>query len=438
MSSNNKKHSQNNDNYDSGNLLISKTSAPPTALDNEKHDPYELRTARKAAQKKRAAKKHKQAKRDKKQAHKSGGASGFASSHRGLLAALCIVIACLIVLLIIFIPFARQKDASSSEALWMPSFSLPPPTSVASSVPEPVSEAEPEPEPSAPQTPALAFTEEELSIINTFLDEWAEQETVINVQEKDEDGEFIGDPIWEADGGHEVAVWFMDIDSGLTYERNADAAFEYASLMKAPYANYLYILVEQGNANITETFTVTEEHIQKYINNSGKIKDMELPREFTMREMIYYLIRFSDTVALKVLLERYPAAGFIEWATTLGLQHPETLGTVLSGQITARDAGILMNVLYHYMQDGHFAAELREDMENSTNRLIISPKYPTAHKYGWDTNTYHDMAAVFAPHPYVMVILTDKWGGSDKDRAGFSKFTALMEGIIEDKWAAAA
>lgn len=425
------------DEFESGSMLMTRSDGPRSVRENNDHDPAELRSARKAAQKKRAGKKNKRARRDKRQAEKDPGMfKSFALNHRGLLVVLCVVLACLILVLALLAPTLFAGGPASSQSLWMPSFSLPPPASstseaTGSNLPQSLWQP-PEEDPGV----QLAFTEDELTVLNTFLDEWAAKETFINVQEKDDAGEFKGDPIWEADGGHQVSAWFMDIDSGLSYEYNAEASYVYASLMKAPYAQYLYLLVEQGNASIAETFTITEDSIGKYKENSGKIKDMPLPREFTLREMIYYLIRYSDTLALKVLLERYPAAGFLEWAGQLGLEHPETLGTVMQGSITARDAGVFINVLYHYMDSGHFGNELRDDMENATNRLIVSPQYPTAHKYGWDDHTYHDMAAVFAPHPYVLVILTDKWGGGDDDRAGFRQFAALIEPIMEAKWAA--
>ena len=40
-----------------------------------------------------------------------------------------------------------------------------------------------------------------------------------------------------------------------------------------------------------------------------------------------------------------------------------------------------------------------------------------AHKYGWDEDSYHDMAIVYDEHPYILVIMSDlDAGGTEENK----------------------
>lgn len=283
------------------------------------------------------------------------------------------------------------------------------------------------------QTPEFIFTPEEMQSISTMLDEWAEKETVITI-DKDDEGEPLKEPIVNTEGGHKVALWYMDLNSGLQYGYNAGEMFSYASVMKAPYAAWLYTLASQGQLDLAQVITIAPENIGKYAENSGVIKKMELPKDFTVEELIGHMLESSDTVALRTLLNHYPATGFVTWAGEKGVQQPEALRSVMSGTISAQDAGVLALAVYDVMENNPYGPDLKNHMMRSGNRMIRS-EHPVAHKYGWDENAYHDFAIVYAPHPYILVILTDKWAGSYKEQSKFGEISSLIESIVMQKWA---
>ena len=144
------------------------------------------------------------------------------------------------------------------------------------------------------------------------------------------------------------------------------------------------------------------------------------------------MLRYSDTAALGVLLERFPYEGFAEWAAELGLAD---MGKVISGSASAREMGLWTAYLYEYMESGKYGAELKDDLMN-TNYSMISTQSPKASKYGWDKSAYHEMAVVYAEHPYLLVIMTDKWGGSAEDRQMFRELPGVLEEMKAAKFAA--
>lgn len=286
--------------------------------------------------------------------------------------------------------------------------------------PVPVSSAPPQslpPQSEAPAAPPeFQFTDEELTRLATMLDEWAE---------KNEESE---------ENGHNVAVYFKDIGSGLTYQYNPDKVFMVASLNKAPYAMYLYHLVATGQASMEETFLVTPEMMEKVQDNSGELKKRkDLPRDFTMGELMSYLLRYSDTAALKVLLERYGATGYTAYMQELGVPTGN-IRNVSNGRITAPEAGSYLDALYNFMQSGEYGAALQQELSN-TNFKMVRTAYPYVGKYGWDENAYHDMAIISAPHPYAIAILTDKDEGTWAEMHMFTTIARTFEEIMEQKWA---
>lgn len=305
------------------------------------------------------------------------------------------------------------QEVVSSEMIASVSSVAPSSALPASSSDEPESEAE-------PVAPELHFTQEEIDRLNGMLASWAALS---------EEGE---------EDGHNVSVYFMDIESGLEYVYNGERKYLIASLNKAPYAQYLYQLADEGVLNLAETIHVTAEMIDPARENSGRLKnDASIPRDMTIEELIYEMIRYSDTAALRILMGRYPVEGYRQFSNTLGLHFPEDVRQLTNARITALDAGVYLKALHSYMETGANGATLKEHMMGTRNIMIKSKDKTAAvaRKYGWDISSYHDMAVVYTAHPYVLAILTDKSAGTASETAMFASIAGVFEEIMTAKWA---
>lgn len=230
--------------------------------------------------------------------------------------------------------------------------------------------------------------------------------------------------------GEGVSVYFEDIDSGNVYTYNQDEKYFIASLIKAPYCMYLYELASEGKCSLDQTFLFEEKHKRE---GTGKLKNMETPMVLTMRELMSYAILYSDNTAMKILLNDYPYTGYTEYAKKLGINNIEDVKYVVNGDICARDAGVYIRAIYNFIETNPHGEKLKNDMMKTTNPMITS-QYPIARKYGWADLSFHDFGIVYAPHPYVIAICTNKDDGREEDYKLFREITSILEKKQQEKY----
>lgn len=233
--------------------------------------------------------------------------------------------------------------------------------------------------------------------------------------------------------GDGVSVYFEDIDSGNTYTYNQDEKYFIASIIKAPYCMYLYQLASEGKLDLNRQLVFEAKHKQEGTGKLKEVPDEELPKNLTIRELIYLSIASSDNTAMKLLLNAYPYTGYKEYAVSLGIHYPDDVKYVVNGDTCARDAGVYIKALYEFIETNEYGEELKSDMMKTSNTMIRS-KYPIARKYGWAELSFHDIAVVYAPHPYVLAICTNKDKGRQEDYKLFAEIAAVLEKTQQDKY----
>lgn len=274
------------------------------------------------------------------------------------------------------------------------------------------------------------FTEDEINQINNIIKasenlRYAQNETE-NESSDTSSKEIIKVPA-------NVSIYFEDIQSGYKYTFNEEHKYFIASIIKAPYCMYLYTLAEQGKCDLNEKHTIEFDDIQE---GTGKLKDLkeeEFPLSMSVRELISYAIRYSDNTAMEALRKHYNHIGYQEYAKSLGLNYLEDISYIVNGRICAKDVGIYNKALYNYIENGKYGNELKVDMQNTTNKMIYS-KYPIARKYGWAKESFHDMAIIYSPHPYILTILSDNDGGRKQDYQLFYNISSLIEKFQEKRY----
>jgi len=222
----------------------------------------------------------------------------------------------------------------------------------------------------------------------------------------------------------QVSVAFYDIESGYTYTYNPQQEYFVASIIKAPYCQYILELAQQGKTDLEDTVLYTREF---YATGTGKLKNAPTGDEYSISTLTEYAIRYSDNVALRMLKSRYDAAGFTAYAKSIGIENISGIKDINNGNINATDALTYAKAIYRFIADGSPEGQkLRTDMLNTTNPMIVSD-YPVVRKYGWATASFHDMAIVEAPHPYLLVILSDHDEGTSKDFTMFQTISRTIQ-----------
>ena len=226
--------------------------------------------------------------------------------------------------------------------------------------------------------------------------------------------------------GNGVSVFYQDIISGYSYTYNAEQKYFIASVIKAPYCMYIYKLSSEGKCDLDKRYTYASRHQS---GGTGKIRFMKVGTSFSMRELLEYAIKYSDNVAMNMIKEAYPVDGYKKYAKALGLTHFEDIKNATNGLITAKDAGIYIQAIYQFINENPNGKELKTLMSSTSNPMITS-KYPVIRKYGWAEQSFHDIAIVDAPRPYLLCILTNH----DGDFTSFKKISNIIEKISQESY----
>mgnify|MGYP004670558029 CR=1 FL=1 len=251
-----------------------------------------------------------------------------------------------------------------------------------------------------------------------------------------------------------IAIYYEDLVTGYSFTYNENEVMYSASLIKAPYLYAVIREIDDFETNKHDfaadgTPLYDEEGVPLFegehpnYDENGKIRYSEDERKYdldevwtydpetmfeegsgkiqyeskgftlTIRELIEYTLLYSDNIAFRQLRERFGMDSFYALVGRLGIQGTKS-GFM---QLSAADCAAFLRDLYAYMEtEASWAIFLGDTMTRSMHTVMIqaavSPT-PCAHKYGWDTEAYHDMAIVFDTHPYVMVVMTDLDGGGE-------------------------
>ncbi len=245
-----------------------------------------------------------------------------------------------------------------------------------------------------------------------------------------------------------VSVYYEDLATGYHLGYNEDEVYNSASVIKAPYIcsvlktisadekRYINSLDAKGESperidkdgdGIAETTvieysnsaydlseTVIYNKATMFKSGSGKIQEMDDGTEFSYLDFVKYALEYSDNIAYQQLRKRFGFTTMYSMAQKVGANSVVQNGN----NMTARDAGKLFKEIWNFVEsDEKYGSVMRESMQKANHSVIIplgvSPTR-ALHKYGWDTDSYHDAAIVLNEKPYVLAIFSDLDKGGDE------------------------
>ena len=212
----------------------------------------------------------------------------------------------------------------------------------------------------------------------------------------------IDNLIRQADGN--VSLLFKNLETGFVHTYNADRVYFGASLNKLNHALYVFELAERGLIDLNHVHTFTEADIR---GGTGQIQHMEPGTQFTTRELLRRSMVHSDNVAQHMLIRHTAGISFTynDFVAQIGA-NPNFIGNIGAQNTNVHDKAIWMYAIHNYINgDGLHSHYFRAALL-ATPGFIMSD-YPMARKYGWATASFHDAAIVYAPSPYILIILSD-------------------------------
>ncbi len=227
------------------------------------------------------------------------------------------------------------------------------------------------------------------------------------------------------------AVTIETVDGNLLYSYQPERIFSGASLIKLAYASYVCEQLDAGVRSLDETITYTKSWFH---DGSGIIIEGEYGTEYTIRDLLDYMLRYSDNVAYDMLVYLFGVDGFNamleEWGTTvrIGEKYPRFPG------LSADFAKTAMQRMQRRCHDGECWELCWTSLLSSTD-IIVRDYFPEetvlAVKYGEVTKVHHEVCYVGGETPYFLTIMTET-APDDPDEAFFESIVNETMQLMAD------
>ncbi len=200
-------------------------------------------------------------------------------------------------------------------------------------------------------------------------------------------------------------VTYIDLATGEMVNVNDQIEYIAASTSKLPINMVLFKDIEAGKVKLEDKLTYKKEDLEY---GTGIIQNSPFGTQYTVRETSKLAIRKSDNCGVNMIIRQVGIQNVRDYITGLG-------GKVYYGarhRSCPYDMALVAQDLYkHYLNNEKVYGELINNLENTDWNDRISAKLTgvkVAHKIGNQTRTANDVGIVFAKHPYVLSVMTDK------------------------------
>lgn len=239
--------------------------------------------------------------------------------------------------------------------------------------------------------------------------------------------------------GAEVSVAMRSLDGKTEMLIDADKPYHAASTMKVPVMIELFRQAEEGKLSLNDPLPVKNE-FHSIVDGSvyqlsvGDDSDAEVYKAIggtlTLRQLCEAMITVSSNFATNLLIEKLGVEKIRQTVSRLGADGMQVLRGVedqkafdkgLNNTTTARALLVLLTKIatgqaVSAKADAEMAEVLKRQKFNDAIPAGLPPGTPVGHKTGTITKIHHDAAIVYAPTPYVLVVLVR--GIQDEKQSG--------------------
>lgn len=212
----------------------------------------------------------------------------------------------------------------------------------------------------------------------------------------------------------QISMYYRDLTTDSSYSYQADLPLIAASVIKLPMMIALFRMVQEGKADWSETFTVAP---SVKVPSCGALTYMHDGLEITLRDLCTLMIILSDNTATNMIFDRIGCDYVNETLRMLGCKtttlrrkmfDAASSAKGIQNHITATEIGLLLERLAkgHCISpkaDAEMIKILLNQRLNGKIPFYLGAKgIQTAHKTGEDSGTTHDVAIVYADHPFIL------------------------------------
>jgi beta-lactamase class A len=257
-----------------------------------------------------------------------------------------------------------------------------------------------------------------------------------------------------ADSHADVGVAFRTLDGKTEWFYHADDAFHAASTMKVPVMIELYRQVQTGKFKLSDPLTINNQFHSIVDGSPYKLDptdDSETDlykaegQTRTLTELCELMITVSSNLATNLIIEKLGVENIRATVHSLnadgmhvlrGVEDHQAFEKGLNNITTARALQILLTSIADNAAAGRDAslqmlAILERQRFNEGIPAGLPPGTKVAHKTGEITKIHHDAAIVYAPRPFVLVILVRGLPNIKDSSALMADITRLLFQSVE-------
>lgn len=217
-------------------------------------------------------------------------------------------------------------------------------------------------------------------------------------------------------GGVDVSVYFRELNDGIWFSIGDSEKFVPASLRKLPLMIALLKMAEQRQKGFLEsqvTFNLSRDY--NLDQNIKPSQPMEPGHMYSIRDLIYRMIVYSDNNAFTLLTKTVDASEFDLAYSMLRMQNPRAKSDdeFLSVQTYASFFRILYNATYLSKEHSEWALDTLGKSEFRAGLVAGLPAgVPVSHKFGEKSDAngrvqLHDCGIVYFPNnPYLLCVMS--------------------------------
>ena len=225
--------------------------------------------------------------------------------------------------------------------------------------------------------------------------------------------------------GDNISVFYKDMTNGEIYFYNKEASYVTASVIKAPYAVYLYQLALAGNCNLNEKLEYTKDLARFPVAIVGQEK---FGTFFTIERLIEYSIRYSDNTAYNMLLNKFGYTGFKNYYESRGLNLKPGMTIGINSMTDIEYMAFYLEQIYEFIEEKNLYSETLKNYMINTELQVIKADAPVARKYGFMNTDMSEIGIVFdEERPYLLIIRTKGYYDAISDT-----YSIILDGKYED------
>lgn len=211
----------------------------------------------------------------------------------------------------------------------------------------------------------------------------------------------------------EASIYFRDLNNGPWFGYNEKEEFSPASLMKVPLL-IAYLKMSEYDHDLLNKSINSGELDNLISQNIIPAKSIQSNKAYTIRELLDYMIRYSDNLATTVLIQNINPVILDDIYSDLSLKIPSWGNT--ENYMTVQDYSsffrILYNASYLNRENSELALEILSESVFNDGLVAGLPKNTSiAHKFGervlTDSKQLHDCGIVYNEKgDYLICIMT--------------------------------